>query len=286
MISGALVRVFVLQSFYFVLVLAQTRVNGQLFSRGLAIINAPAPNSEHTAGGILPISIEVSGNGRIPFDALIPKSGLLTAYEELNIFLVSSQTGANVTVSTGPRLLTDESGTVRHLNWQIPSCTPAGRYNMTFYELSRLNGQNLFAVTPVVLSIRNPNPAPLDDCDGLLNTLDAQPQADVPAPEPPFLPGGNSPQVTFTDPGERTSSSTAPSGNNRSGMTTVIVGSGSPTDVGEDNIPEPSASTNTATMRMEDLSGFVPINSSQRSSGRTLRFYAVLLLIMRAAVGF
>lgn len=86
--------------------------------------------SEHNAPGTLPISIDVSGNGRLPSDAYTPDSGLPTAYEELNIFLVSSQTGANLTVSVGPQLLTDEDGTVRRLNWQIPSCIVPGRYNV------------------------------------------------------------------------------------------------------------------------------------------------------------
>jgi hypothetical protein len=87
--------------------------------------------SEHNAPGTLPISIDVSGNGRLPSDAYTPDSGLSTAYEELNIFLVSSETGANLTVSVGPQLLTDEDGTVRHLNWQIPTCIVPGRYNVS-----------------------------------------------------------------------------------------------------------------------------------------------------------
>ena len=93
--------------------------------------------SEHNAPGTLPISIDVSGNGRLPSDAYLPDSGLPTAYEELNIFLVSSDTNANLTVSVGPQLLTDEEGTVRHLNWQIPRCIVPGRYNVSSSSKAR-----------------------------------------------------------------------------------------------------------------------------------------------------
>jgi hypothetical protein len=47
------------------------------------------------------------------------------------MYLVSYQTKLNLTVSEGTGLLQQEQGsTVKHLNYNISSCVPAGDYNV------------------------------------------------------------------------------------------------------------------------------------------------------------
>lgn len=196
---------------------------------------------------------QVSGNGKLPFEALKPGSSLDTAFEELNIFLVSSQANTNLTVSSGPRLLTDEDGTVRHLSYELPNCIQAGQYNvslaiivlevksprsltrrdpshqMTFYERSTLENDPLYVITPIPIRIRNPSPSG-DSCTEGVNELQVQPQEDARAARSPFLPGENA------------GSSSAPS------LTTVTL-------TGGRQLPTPAASTDpsvtTVTMVVE-----------------------------------
>ncbi|KAJ6604452.1 hypothetical protein DFH09DRAFT_310100 [Mycena vulgaris] len=116
---------------------AQAYINGQTFTNGLAIIDSPSPSNPGHAGSD---PVDVSGNGKLPPAASLPGSGLSTCYESLEIYLVSAQTNINMTVAAGPALLSGDSGsTVRHLNWPIPPCIPAGDYNLTFYETSHFN---------------------------------------------------------------------------------------------------------------------------------------------------
>lgn len=98
-------------------------------------------------------------------------------YQSLNLFLVSTESNLNVTVSEGPQYLTQEPGStvstsllkyecssynfnskVKHLTYSIPTCVTAGAYNvsltrriiiflryrqlsqkLTVYEMSRIN---------------------------------------------------------------------------------------------------------------------------------------------------
>lgn len=94
----------------------------------------------------------MSGNGKLQ------TLGDDSRFILLDLFLISEEVGVNVTVSTGPALLAGEPGsTVKHLDFQIPSCLPAGNYNvrmsmvpaapstdvaqLTFYEASMFQGQ-------------------------------------------------------------------------------------------------------------------------------------------------
>lgn len=282
--SFALQTVLTLVSFSWISkVLAQTPINGQIFTNGLSIINAPAINSEHNAGGNIPISIEVSGNGRVQFAGLIPNSGLPTAYEEINIFLVSAQTSVNLTVTAGPRLLTDEDGSVRHFDYQIPSCIRPGLYNMTFYETSRLENTPLYVITPIPISIRNPSPSG-EGCTEGTNELQVQPQPDARAPQSPFLPGGFSPSptlmtVTMTE-GARMPS-VPPPGTPTTVVTMVIESPVLTTQGGQTGITTTTFTT-TAAMRTQDLFGFIPVTSDNAahhlSSRRTLHHIFAIAL--------
>jgi hypothetical protein len=161
-------------------------VNGQFFTQGLAISDAPAPASQHHTGGTLPIAIDVSGNGKLVQAASVPGSDLSTAFRSLDIYLVSAETSVNLTVSSGPQLLQGEQGsTVKHLNWPIPSCLPQGAYNLTYYEGSRIDGQVYYSITPIPISILSTT-APSSPCLGVTQP-EAQPQASSPPAKSPFL---------------------------------------------------------------------------------------------------
>jgi len=182
-------------------------------------VDAPAPSSQFHAGSNITIAIEVSGNGKLPPAASIPGSGLSTRFDELDIFLVSSQTNLNLTVSTGPGLLTEESGSVRHFDWPIPSCIPPGQYNLTFYESFHFNNEAHLSITPIPLSIDNNSPSGI--CSQGINPLEAQPQASADLDSSPFLPtNGQQASITTGFP----DGSPIPSG-----METSFVGNTSPT---------------------------------------------------------
>ncbi|QRV91220.1 hypothetical protein RhiJN_19238 [Ceratobasidium sp. AG-Ba] len=184
-------------------------VNGQFFTAGLAISNAPAPGSQLQAGGAIGVSVDVSGNGRLPSGASIPGSTLPTAFVSLNIFLISSQTNTNITVTSGPQFLQGEPGsTVKHLNFAIPSCLKTGDYNYTYYEVSRINDQTFFSITPIpVFILNNQSPSDGDPCDGS-TTPEVQPQASSPPSEQPFLGPGFSLTTGFSQPAAPTNTGT------------------------------------------------------------------------------
>ncbi|GLB36294.1 hypothetical protein LshimejAT787_0305820 [Lyophyllum shimeji] len=269
-------------------------MNGQIFTQGLSIINSPAPNTPFRVGSTLPISIDISGNGRLPASAVLPGSGLRTRYDALEIYLVSSQTAANITVSAGPELLSQETGSVRHLNWPIPSCVPAGLYNMTVYEASHINDQAYFSITaiPVALS----NDALLESpCSTGSNALQPQPQPCSPLMQSPFLPNQLKPLYT----GRITSQTPSPSGALPSVLlstTTVIPPPSSVTVVlvstttvvtTENGLPVTTTLTTTATEAVAtqpDSSGFFPVNSSHRSHIYLHRLLLSTMLVFFALV--
>lgn len=85
-------------------------------------------------------SLQVSGNGKLTPDATNPNSTLSTHFSLLEIYLVSSETNTNLTVSSGPGLLAQEpSSTVKHVNWVVPTCIAVGNYNVRYkvYQRSR-----------------------------------------------------------------------------------------------------------------------------------------------------
>ncbi|KIK71143.1 hypothetical protein GYMLUDRAFT_66351 [Collybiopsis luxurians FD-317 M1] len=168
---------------------------GQGFTNGLAIIDAPSPDSPGHAGSALPIAIDVSGDGQLNFpDVSNPASTAATHFSLLEIYLVSADTSLNLTVSNGTQLLTQEPGsTVKHLNWIVPDCIPKGDYNLTFYETSIFQGQPYFIITPVPIPIQNSNPSntPCSQTTGVtVNSLQGQPQAQSPLSQPIFPAGG------------------------------------------------------------------------------------------------
>ncbi|KAF5375070.1 hypothetical protein D9758_000139 [Tetrapyrgos nigripes] len=190
--------VYLVLSFVFVLAFVLESVSaGQFFTSGISIIDAPSVGNPGHAGSNIPIAIEISGNGQLPAsEATNPDSSSSIHYTSLEIYLVSASTNSNFTVSSGPGLLSQEPGsTVKHLDWQIPSCIPPGDYNLTFYEGAMINGESHFIITPVSIPVDNPNSDSSSNCDPSTvptNPLQAQPQPDFPPPQALFGDGKSS----------------------------------------------------------------------------------------------
>jgi len=173
--------------------LAQAQlINGQYYTAGLAIIDAPAPNTPFQAGANMPIAVEMSGDGKLPAQSYSPNSSETTAFLNFQIYLVSSQTNTNITISNGTdagNMLAQEPGsTVKHLNFLIPTCLAAGPYNITYYELSRINNSEYYTITPLALQISNPhqNTSNTGNCTALAPPAQ-QPQPASPPQTQPFL---------------------------------------------------------------------------------------------------
>ncbi|OBZ78717.1 hypothetical protein A0H81_00661 [Grifola frondosa] len=223
-----------------------TLVNGQVFTNGLAVVDSPQPNTPLNAGSNMPIAIDVSGDGRLD-----TTSGI----DLLELYMVSSETLQNITVSAGPELLIQESGsTVKHLNWPIPDCIPAGDYNLTFYENSHAQGNNFFSITPIPVELQNS--APSDACTSAVNDLQDQPQPSSPPPSN-LLPINNAPQSTDSPLSTITSAQ---------GVITVTAGASGiviePSSLPATIVIEPSGGAPTSTS-----SGFTTINASRRDNG-------------------
>ncbi|KAF8609248.1 hypothetical protein BDV93DRAFT_137060 [Ceratobasidium sp. AG-I] len=262
---------------------ASQLVNGQFFTSGLAISNAPAPGSQLSAGGAIGVSVDVSGNGRLPTSASIPGSTLPTAFISLNIFLISSQTNTNVTVTSGPQFFAGEQGsTVKHLNFAIPSCLKSGDYNYTYYEVSRINEQTYFSITPIPIFILN-NQSPSDDdtCGGS-TAPEAQPQPSSPPPEQPFLGSGFSLTTGFSQPAAPTNTGTGTQDTVTVTLTRTVISTISTIVTATQTLSLSGGGFTTVTMAVPTLlpttvtsvfttastsGSFIPINAGCRLSG-------------------
>ncbi|KAF7792998.1 hypothetical protein EIP86_004103 [Pleurotus ostreatoroseus] len=191
---------------------AQIVVNGQIFTDGLAIVDAPQPGTTlHTgatqsvaidvrqhlspshAGYLALISVsrrQISGDGHLPTSASTPGSSDATRYDSLEVYLTSFADSFNLTVSSGSGLLEQEQGsTVKHINWLIDSCVPSGNYNLTFYEASHINGDSFFTITPLPIEIQNTSPT--SSCTNGTNPIQAFPQAQSAPDHSPWLNSDN-----------------------------------------------------------------------------------------------
>ncbi|KZV77487.1 hypothetical protein PENSPDRAFT_645130 [Peniophora sp. CONT] len=169
------------------LVSAQFLVNGQIFTNALAIVDAPAPNSTFHAGANMPIAIDVSGDGKLQTAAQAPNSGLDTSFDSLELYLVSASQKMNLTItSNGTGFLQQEPGsTVKHLDFQLSNCIPAGEYNFTVYEASHINGTACYTITSYPVAIQNTNFN--GTCESGTNALQTLPQASSPPSSNPLL---------------------------------------------------------------------------------------------------
>ncbi|KAM3579207.1 hypothetical protein VKS41_008428 [Umbelopsis sp. WA50703] len=124
---------------------ADTYSNGQYFGDGIIIVDAPAPNSTFQVNATMPIAIDISLDGKITKNQQI---------DAVSIFL--TRNNFNITVRNPLNLSSEPGSTVLHPNWLLPSCVPAGDYNLTFNELDTINGSQLFSTINIPVSINSP----------------------------------------------------------------------------------------------------------------------------------
>ncbi|KFZ24365.1 hypothetical protein V502_01159 [Pseudogymnoascus sp. VKM F-4520 (FW-2644)] len=177
-----------------------TIINGQIFTPGLAIVDAPQPNTP-LGGEILQVAIDVSGNGKLglpPYEDSAPSQ-----LHAITIFLTSYTTGLNLTIANGTALpatssnsedgvvMTQEPGsTVKHVNWLWPAClvgdgqhktsglvsdggSARGAYNVSIHQSFRLNDTEYYTVfnLPIAVTNRISESANQSSCESLANPL-------------------------------------------------------------------------------------------------------------------
>jgi len=166
--------------------------NGQIFTPGFAVLNAPQPKTP-LGGDTLHISLDVTANGQLPLPPLEADSP--SQIFNITVFLYSYATGRNFTVSNGTtageddaslgNIMEQEPGsTVKHINWAWPDClvgdgqregdeSDRGAYNISIRQNFRLNGEDHYTIFDVPISVTNRIEESDDrpSCDVLTNEL-------------------------------------------------------------------------------------------------------------------
>lgn len=152
---------------------AQAIVNGQIYTPGIAIVDAPQPNTplggskfsnphhwslaDKPAKDTLQVALDVTSDGQLQLPPY--PSNPTSAIYNITIFLSSYTTGKNLTISNGTAgagnasvgeiMALEPSSTVKHVNWMWPDClvgngspdgnSSRGAYNvsLTFYGVLR-----------------------------------------------------------------------------------------------------------------------------------------------------
>ncbi|KAL6229206.1 hypothetical protein BDW75DRAFT_225472 [Aspergillus navahoensis] len=162
-----------------------TIVNGQIYTPGLAIIDAPQPYTP-LGGDNLQVSIDVSGNGRLSLPAdEDDDDDAPTKFHNITIFLTSTENERNLTISNGtlpsdsdsntgyvgPVLDLEPGSTVKHVNWVWPRCFVGsgsadstngedgknwrGEWNITLHQAFRWEGEEYYTVFELPISVTN-----------------------------------------------------------------------------------------------------------------------------------
>ncbi|KAF3913671.1 hypothetical protein AA313_de0200303 [Arthrobotrys entomopaga] len=186
-------------------------VNGQIYTPGLAIVDAPQPFTP-LGGSILQVALDVSGDGRLPpytYQALpngiVPSSydasegsdnnnngGMKalagTFYQSITIFLSSYANDQNFTISNGtippsqwnnsyvaPVLSLEPGSTVKHVNWVWPACLKKGlgEYNISIHQSFTYNTSEYYTIFDLPINLVNDLDPSRNpvDCDLLNNPL-------------------------------------------------------------------------------------------------------------------
>ncbi|KAL2271225.1 hypothetical protein VTJ83DRAFT_596 [Remersonia thermophila] len=167
-----------------------TIANGQIFTPGLVIVNAPQPGTP-LGGEFIEVALDVTANGRLPLPPYPEDSPSMI--HKIDIFLSSYDAGRNFTITNGTAsLLGDALGnimeqepgsTVKHVKWVWPACLAGdgvqadnkdrGTYNVSIRQSFRLNGQDHYTVFDLPISVTNSIPPSLTrpPCDELDNDL-------------------------------------------------------------------------------------------------------------------
>ncbi|KAI1263065.1 hypothetical protein F5Y18DRAFT_141377 [Xylariaceae sp. FL1019] len=163
--------------------------NGQIFTPGFAIVDAPQPYTP-LGGDIIEVALDVSADGKLnqpPYDSDSP-----SLIHNITIFLHSYDTGRNFTITNGTAtdnnatlgdiLLSEPGSTVKHVRWTWPQCligdgksdnNDRGDYNISIRQNFRLNDEEHYTVFDLPISVTNTinfvgNNV---DCDSINNPL-------------------------------------------------------------------------------------------------------------------
>ncbi|KAH6666027.1 hypothetical protein B0J14DRAFT_605146 [Halenospora varia] len=170
---------------------AQTIINGQIYTPGIAIVDAPQPNTP-LGGDNLHVALDVTSNGQLQLPPY--PTNPTSAIYNITIFLSSYTTGKNFTVSNGTAsggnaslgaIMQQESGsTVKHVNWIWPDClvgdgnptgsnSSRGLYNISIRQNFRLNGTDMYTIFDLPIKVTNKISSASDrsSCEVLNNPL-------------------------------------------------------------------------------------------------------------------
>ncbi|KAF4967853.1 hypothetical protein FSARC_4652 [Fusarium sarcochroum] len=162
--------------------------NGQIFTPGFVVLDAPQPNTPlGGANGKLPLASHDDDDSNQIFS--------------IEMFLYSYTTGRNFTISNGTatannaslgEIMAQEPGsTVKHINWVWPNClvgdgeakkdSDRGAYNISIRQNFRLNGDDYYTIFDVPISVTNSISKDDDrpSCDALSNELLSPEDIDV-----------------------------------------------------------------------------------------------------------
>ncbi|KXX77918.1 hypothetical protein MMYC01_205035 [Madurella mycetomatis] len=168
-----------------------TVAGGQIFTPGLAVLNAPQPGTP-LGGELIEVALDVSTNGRLPLPPYPEDSPSLI--HNITIFLYSYDTGRNFTITNGTAsannaslgdIMSQEPGsTVKHVKWMWPDClvgdgqpfeidSDRGVYNISIRQSFRLNGEDHYTIFDIPISVTNSIEFRGDrsSCDALNNPL-------------------------------------------------------------------------------------------------------------------
>ncbi|KAK1834672.1 hypothetical protein QBC39DRAFT_7973 [Podospora conica] len=165
-----------------------TIANGQIYTPGFAILNAPQPGTP-LGGDQMEVSLDVTTNGRMPLPPYPSDSP--SAIHNISIFLSSYATGRNFTL-TNDAMAQEPGSTVKHVRFTWPDClvgdgqptvpdSPRGVYNISIRQNFRLNGENHYTIFDVPISVTNSIPASAarPACDSIANPMLAPEEVDV-----------------------------------------------------------------------------------------------------------
>ncbi|KAK8056903.1 hypothetical protein PG993_002130 [Apiospora rasikravindrae] len=183
------------------LALSFTVSNGQIFTPGFAILDAPQPGTP-LGGDTIEVALDVSANGKLmlpPYGADSPSQ-----IHNISIFMYSYDTGRNFTITNGTAtgggstlgdiMMSEPGSTVKHVKWHWPAClvgdgqpgsadSDRGAYNISIRQNFRLNGEDHYTIFDVPISVTNkidftgPNPP----CDSVNNPLLTPEEIDAPS---------------------------------------------------------------------------------------------------------
>lgn len=162
--------------------------NGQIFTPGFAIVDAPQPGTP-LGGSQLEVAIDVTADGILPLDAATDSPSRI---HNMTVFLYSYDTGRNLTISNGtvtnatygPIMQQEPSSTVKHVKWTWPSClvgngppttvdSDRGAYNVSIRQNFRMNKTDYYTIfdLPILVTNSIDNSTERPDCDSLANPM-------------------------------------------------------------------------------------------------------------------